>query len=48
MRLVVERLHSKYGSAMFVKSHLDIISIGTTDKNNIEIMTKNLKQRTTT
>ncbi len=37
MRLVVERPHSKYGSAIFTKPDLDIISTGITDKNNIEI-----------
>jgi len=48
MRLVVERPHSKYGSAIFTKPDLDIISTGITDKNNIEIMTIDLKQCTIT
>jgi len=48
MRLVVERPHSKYGSAIFTKPDLDIISTGITDKNNIEIMTIDIKQCTIT
>jgi hypothetical protein len=48
MKLVVERLHSKYGSAIFTKPDLDIISTGITDKNNIEIMTIDIKECTIT
>jgi hypothetical protein len=48
MRLVVERPHSKYGSVIFTKPDLDIISTEITDKNNIEIMSIDIKQCTIT
>lgn len=48
MRLVVERPHSKYESAIFTKPDLDITSTGIIDKNNIEIMTIDVKQCTIT
>jgi len=38
LRLAVERSHNKYGSSMFTKPELDIISTGNTDKKNIEII----------
>lgn len=48
MRLVVERPHCKYGSAIFFKPELEIISTGITEKDNIEIMTIDVKQCTIT
>jgi len=38
---MVERLYSKYGSAIFTKPDLYIISTGITEKNNIKTMTIN-------
>lgn len=46
MRLLVEIPHSKYRSSMFNKSDLDIILIGITNKNNIEMMTIDVEQCT--
>jgi len=46
MRLVVERPHCKYGTAIFVKPELDIIPTEIIDKDNIEIMTLDVKQCT--
>jgi len=39
MKLVIERPHNKYGSAIFVKQDLKILSIDYTDHDDIAILT---------
>lgn len=39
MKLVIERPHNKYGSAIFVVQDLKILSIDYTDHIDIEILT---------
>lgn len=39
MRLVLERPHKKYGSSIFVKQSLDVLSVTLTCEKDIEILT---------
>lgn len=39
MKLVLERPHPKYGSAIFTKPNLNIVSVDKTEDNNVEILT---------
>lgn len=48
MKLAIERPYNKYGSAIFVRRDLKILSIDYTDHNDIEILTIELKNCTIT
>uniref|UniRef100_A0A8D8LNY5 Endonuclease/exonuclease/phosphatase domain-containing protein n=1 Tax=Cacopsylla melanoneura TaxID=428564 RepID=A0A8D8LNY5_9HEMI len=48
MNLILERSHEKYGSAIFSKPDLLIISTDLTSENNIEILTVELSKCTVT
>lgn len=43
MKLVIEWPHKQYGSAIFVKPHIDIVSASLTHNNNTEILCIELK-----
>lgn len=42
MKLAIERPHKKYGSTIFVRDNLKILSTSHTETNNIEILTVEL------
>lgn len=48
MRLVAERPHRQYGSAIFAKPNLQVQSCGVSDINNIEVLTMELSDCTIT
>ncbi|VVC36851.1 Hypothetical protein CINCED_3A001314 [Cinara cedri] len=48
MRMVIERPHKKYGSAIFVRPELEIVSVGLTEESDFEILTVETKYFTVT
>jgi len=48
IKLAIERPHKKYGSTIFVKENLNILSTSHTETNDIEIITVELTNCTVT
>uniref|UniRef100_A0A6P7HAH0 Uncharacterized protein LOC114348275 n=1 Tax=Diabrotica virgifera virgifera TaxID=50390 RepID=A0A6P7HAH0_DIAVI len=48
MKLILERPHDQYGSAVFVRPDIDVASTSLTDQNDIEILTVEINSCTVT
>lgn len=48
MRLILERPHDQYGSAVFARPYIDIVSASLTERNNTEILTVRTPQYSVT